>query len=42
MNRARMESTMPPKYPAIRPTATPATTPIPVVTKPTNNEMRAP
>ena len=42
MNRASTVSMTPPKYPAIRPTATPATTPIPVVTKPTNNEIRAP
>src|SRR5580700_4663514 len=32
----------PPKYPATRPTVTPASTPIAVVKKPTNSEMRAP
>ncbi len=42
VNRARIVSITPPKYPAIRPTTTPATVPIAVVTKPTNREMRAP
>ena len=35
-------SIVPPKYPAVRPTATPATVPIAVVTTPTKSEIRAP
>ncbi len=42
MNRPSTWSTTPPKYPAIRPTDTPATVPMAVVTNPTNSEMRAP
>ena len=42
VNLARIVSMTPPKYPAIRPTATPATVPIRVVTTPTNSEIRAP
>ncbi len=42
MNLASIESTTPPKYPAIRPMLTPAMVAITVVTIPTNREMRAP
>ena len=42
MNRASTVSMIPPKYPAISPTATPSTVAISVVTMPTNSEMRAP
>ena len=42
MNRARTVSTQPPKYPATRPTATPATVASAVVVIPTNREIRAP
>ena len=42
MNRARIVSTQPPKYPATRPMLTPATVAIAVVKIPTNSETRAP
>ncbi len=38
-NRARIASTTPPKYPAIRPSVTPATVAIAVVSRPTNSEQ---
>src|ERR1022692_271801 len=42
MNLASTVSTQPPKYPATRPTLTPATVAIAVVRMPTNSEIRAP
>ncbi len=41
-NLARIASTIPPKYPATRPSETPAIVASAVVSRPTNSEMRAP